>query len=653
MLRLVFQHQHKSIGALSEAPEMEQFSIVTGVNGSGKTHLLDAIMQSKIHVLIDEAPVQQTEIRLFSWQTLDVGQTGPVDYSARVSFMEQFWPTIQNLKEQHVLGLRARLLALGAEVNVAGTEALFVTAGEATYRDDVEVRNLLFQVNQRIFGQLQGHANEANLWQHRIDLETINPSHPGLAVMTHSQFRNRLVSSPITLDPFRQQLSAIFLAWRKAQEANGLCQLGFRSSKPLDHTEFALLYGAPPWELLNEMLEKGGHRFRVNSPEDDGPFEVEIRSDRSGAVWNFGDLSSGEKVLISFLLASYTVQNGFLKKQVPKILLLDEVDAPLHPSMIAGLLQVISDVLIRGQGVHCIMTTHNPATVALARSACFYKMSQEEPRLAACTSEVAIRHLSVGLPTLTVAVENRRVVWVESDYDVDAMDLITKSLGNRIEGPFVPVYQSVGFKAVEGRADTEQSGGKTRVKQVVKLLSEAGITAVRGLIDSDSTGLAPTQPGVFRLTDGERYSIENVLLDPLLVGLLIVREHMNCRGLNRAAFGLSEQGTFGQLALTDSAALQGVIDKVIETVGLPDGVVKGFENEKVVLLNEAIVELPKWFLEIQGHEWFNHLRSKLDCLGRWGTESALMCGIARFVLADEPEVITKAAVTTIQHLCQA
>jgi hypothetical protein len=73
-------------------------------------------------------------------------------------------------------------------------------------------------------------------------------------------------------------------------------------------------------------------------------------------------------------------------------------------------------------------------------------VSQDEPRLAACTTEMAIRNLSVGLPTLTVAVENRRVVWVESDYDVDAMDLITKSLGHRIEGPFVPVYQSVGFK---------------------------------------------------------------------------------------------------------------------------------------------------------------------------------------------------------------
>jgi predicted ATPase len=653
MLTFAFRQTSKSIGALTNPPELERFSIITGVNGSGKTHLLEAIINSKVLIAIDGVPVPVSDIRSFSWQTLDVGQTGPVDVSTRVAYMSQFWASVQQIKQNHLEPLRAQLLSLGANVDVASTETLFVTAGEEPYQDNDMVRNILAQVNQQIQSQLQGQTVVTNPWTNRIDMETLTPAHPGLASLSQIQFRNKLIHSPIMLDPFRQQLSALFAAYRKAQETNAVNRVvTLRSAEPLDDLQFIDEYGRAPWDLLNEMLDAGGYRFRVSQPEDSGPFEAEIRSTDSSATWNFNDLSSGEKVLISFLLASYTIHNGFVNKQVPKVLLLDEVDAPLHPSMIDGLLRVVSEILVEGQGVYCIMTTHNPATIALANSASIYKMSPDEPRLSTCTQEEAIQILSVGLPTLRVAVENRRVVWVESDYDVTSMELITAALKKQIMGPFVPIFQSVGFKAIEGQKDSEQSGGKKRVKDVVKALTDAGMPNVRGLVDSDGIGNATSESGIVRLTDGERYSIENVLLDPLLIGVLIIRERLDCAGLSRASFGLSEQETWGGLDSSNSTQLQGIVDKVLGVLGLPEGTRSDGTKKKVTLLNETAIEIPTWFLEVRGHDWSKHLLTKLQCLNKWKSESGLMSAIARTVVADAPELLPKAVLDSIQSLCE-
>jgi predicted ATPase len=654
MLTFNFQQKHRSVGALNNPPELAPFSIITGVNGSGKTHLLEGIADSKIHVLIDGQPVKPNEIRSFSWQTLDVGQTGPADISTRITFMSQFWTSIQQFKQNHADQLRTQLMNLGAPMVVAGLETLFVTAGEVKYRDDSVVQSILAQVNGQIQSQLQGQTQEGNPWTNRIDPETLIPSHPGLAALTQSQFRSALTNSPIMLDPFRQQLSALFAAYRKAQEANAVNQnSALKSAEPLSELEFQSEFGSQPWDTLNEMLKLGGYRFRVNHPIDSGPFEVEIKSVDSTASWNFSDLSSGEKVLVSFLLASYTVHNGFVNKQVPKVLLLDEVDAPLHPSMIDSLLRVVSQVLVEDQQVHCIMTTHNPATIALAHSASIFQMSQDEPRLKTCTHEEAIQLLSVGLPTLRVAVENRRIVWVESDADVTTLELVTSNLKRFITGPFVPVFQSVGFKAIHGQPDSEQSGGKIRVKSIVASLREAGIPNVKGLIDSDEIGGLAEDKGVVRLTAGERHSIENVILDPLLIGILIIRERLDCAGLSRQAFGLSDQLVLGGLDISDSAALQKIVDLVLETVGVPDDVADGGKRRKVILLNESTIELPEWFLAVRGHCWSKHLLAKLNCLKQWRTEAGLTNAVARIVIADVPELLTKEALISIQHLCKS
>jgi predicted ATPase len=653
MLKLKFQQKYKSIELFSNPIEFERFSIITGLNGSGKTHLLEAILQHSTQLEVDGQHVDITDVRSFSWQTFDVSQTGPADVSHRISFLSQFWPQVQSIKQSFMERLRVELTNLGASVENADVEPLFVKAGEEFFQVHDTILETLALVNQQIQESLFNYLQVNGSMLLPIDLAALVREHPGLACLSESQFRYKLVNAPLMLDPFRQRLSELFTIYRKSQETNQVNKdPELSSAPPLDASQFEAQNGRAPWKILNEMLANGGYRFQVTFPKGEGPFEVRLNSIDSLESWNFSDLSSGEKVLISFLLASYTFKNGHVTKQVPKVLLLDEVDAPLHPSMIDNLLRVISETLVEGQNVHCIMTTHNPATIALAQTAAIYKMSVDELRISKCTHDEAIQILSTGLPTLSVAVENRRIVWVESDDDVKVMETLTANLKKYITGPFLPTFQSVGFKAVDNIPNSEQSGGKARVKEVVKSLRSVGMLNAWGLIDSDVKGAVETDAGVIRLTNGERYSIENVLLDPLLIGMLFIRERLDCAGLNRKSLGATDQDTWGEVDLTNEAKLQGIVDKVLSITGQPDAVLAISATTKVALLNGIAVDIPNWFLEIRGHDWSKHLFSKLPILLKWKSESGLMTIVAKTVIGDAAGLLSLAAAESIQSLCK-
>ncbi|MDT0619452.1 ABC transporter ATP-binding protein, partial [Salinisphaera sp. P385] len=123
--------------------------------------------------------------------------------------------------------------------------------------------------------------------------------------------------------------------------------------------------------------------FRVEPPplHEVGSYEPKLTKLSSEVEMRFQDLSSGEKVLMSFALCLYNATDARQEKPFPKLLLLDEVDAPLHPSMVVSLIDTVREVLVEGKGVSVIMTTHSPSTVALAPEEALYEMNSAGPKV--------------------------------------------------------------------------------------------------------------------------------------------------------------------------------------------------------------------------------------------------------------------------------
>lgn len=132
-----------------------------------------------------------------------------------------------------------------------------------------------------------------------------------------------------------------------------------------------LSLGVAPWNELNELFKilNIEYRFKDNyviryGELTETPILYQIDSE---GILNeedtrfLKDLSDGEKAIISLCFTS-------LKKidsEDIKILLLDEFDAVLNPSLIESLFIVIKRYFI-DKGIAVIMTTHSPATIALA-----------------------------------------------------------------------------------------------------------------------------------------------------------------------------------------------------------------------------------------------------------------------------------------------
>ena len=170
-------------------------------------------------------------------------------------------------------------------------------------------------------------------------------------------------------------------------------------------------FGKPPWDLVNEALKAADFPYEVVSPLNtnlDDNYQFRLRDTSTGFQLDTQDLSSGEKAILRTLLWLF---NSRHRGRFPKLLLLDEPDAHLHPSMSQQFLNVIKDVLLDRYNIRVIMTTHAPSTVALAPEGSVFEMYRRAPRIQASQSTAH----SIGLLTagLVVVSKGTRFVLVE------------------------------------------------------------------------------------------------------------------------------------------------------------------------------------------------------------------------------------------------
>ena len=124
------------------------------------------------------------------------------------------------------------------------------------------------------------------------------------------------------------------------------------------------------WQLVNEELQKyhTGDEFNyfLNPPTDHNNYEISFYSkDKTSAseYIHFKSLSSGEKVIFELICYYFVCCKDENSKDNTKLMILDEFDANLNPSLAELYLKVIRTEFINN-GIKVILTTHSPSTVA-------------------------------------------------------------------------------------------------------------------------------------------------------------------------------------------------------------------------------------------------------------------------------------------------
>ena len=97
------------------------------------------------------------------------------------------------------------------------------------------------------------------------------------------------------------------------------------------------------------------------------------REDAKGIA--FSELFSEKRTLMALAMLIFKAQ---LNNIPPQVLLLDEIDASLHPSMIERMIHVIQTLFIEKYGMKVILATHSPTTVALGPEDSIFVISNED-----------------------------------------------------------------------------------------------------------------------------------------------------------------------------------------------------------------------------------------------------------------------------------
>ena len=362
--------------------------------------------------------------------------------------------------------------------------------------------------------------------------------------------------------------------------------------------EIAAKLGPAPWDVINEAFQVADFPYRVVSPTGTaiaGTYKLELENHLNRHRIQPGDLSSGEKMLLVLVLWLYKSQH---QGSFPRLFLLDEPDAHLHPSLTRQFLSVIKEVLVERHGVRVILTTHSPSTVALAPPGSVFEMSRSQPRIQPSKSSAA----TVGLLTagFVVVSAGSRLVLVEDESDVSFYECIRDVLSDygpsRDPRAIKPVPSVVFLPASRGTGAAKVGGGSTVVTQWVDKFDQPPLNEiVRGVIDHDGSN-APTN----RTRVLGRHSIENYLLDPFVVFCLL-----SSAGRAPAVAGLpisiGDEHLIRELPeetlVTLITAVRGCVEPLLANPSPADTLKK-----TVSFTNGKNVDYPAWMLDRRGHD---------------------------------------------------
>ena len=232
----------------------------------------------------------------------------------------------------------------------------------------------------------------------------------------------------------------------------------------LSEEDFMKQHGEKPWDLINRILETFDTlKYRVNSPEGSdyfGNFQLRLRHIEKGNLEvDFSALSSGEKILMALVASVYKSASD---KNFPDILLLDEVDASLHPSMMKNMLEVIKNIFLQ-QGVKVFLVTHSPTTIALAPEESIYVVNRSgQKRIEKKSKQEALSILTQGFATIEQGLKL---------FDEVAKSNLTVITEGRNTEFISKALRSHGVDGVEVLSGVEGVSGKNQLKTLFDFLS--------------------------------------------------------------------------------------------------------------------------------------------------------------------------------------
>ena len=317
-MRIKIQTKFKSLIAGKEV-ELPDFCVLTGKNGSGKSHFLESLTQQNYStVFINEQQISVDKIKYIAFNGLNPQINPNCTKDTINQIISNFWTFFKRLQRD-----ANRQLQLPNEQKDSNMNNMWQNYGSdqklnEAYR--IAANNLSKRLNKNLC-----LLNEDDVRQN-IDVADLTPK-----------------------DTFSGEFATIFKSYYIAYDNN---QYKTFQNKEHGHNykvytddDFFNSFGPKPWDFVNQILNAANLPYEVNSPEGtdrDTTFHFVLRDPDRNIEIQPADLSTGEKVLMSLAMAIYNSAEKNIKN---KILLIDEPDAALHPQFSKFLLETYPSIL--------------------------------------------------------------------------------------------------------------------------------------------------------------------------------------------------------------------------------------------------------------------------------------------------------------------
>lgn len=483
--------------------------VLTGRNGCGKTRLLESIQKNMSSVLLDGQIITSQEVLLVDQNKLTPnfgGNYNDSQFQTKITSSLQLFDRVKNDFDSPFNPEKARSQGRMEEPSLP-------------YES-------LFNLCTSIANHLNKPASELTHDEIKVHFEDYIPSIVG--IQNISGISNQYIQ--------RKNLNE-YNKYRAEVKGEGVSFL--------NEGEFLKRFRGEPWKIINKIIESTfDNKFKFTEPDRNSQSysynAALIQQDNSRPV-AVNALSSGEKTLLWLALTLFNSQYyDPMSVKVPKLLLLDEPDAFLHPQMVVKMFRVLAEFSQSFKS--CVLiTTHSPTTVALSPENSTYIVS--ENLITPVSKDEGVAELLDGVTQISINPENRRQVFVESQYDANVYQAIyskllhlSDSLDSKISlnfvssGPKMPeqqikdkVSQILKIDAPELLDEFVKSingvGNCVQVVGQVEALLQGDNETVRGIIDWDLKNQPLKYVSV--LAKDYAYSIENITLDPVCILLLL------------------------------------------------------------------------------------------------------------------------------------
>ena len=426
-MKLKLRRPYLSIEQLNEF-ELPDFAVLIGRNGVGKTQILDAIAQKHISVIgsvdfniekYDFNSFQPKSANPANWEKIrefdlvvnkfffpDDGSTALVEVARKIyeDKASKYANDVSKLNEFDQISHEYVAKVLQTKVT--------------SLIRDINCGDYINQIREKVIGpaiyiDFTG-ANQSNKDSATsiLLLQAIISSGKLPHLLNEEDFLNAANYRGSTI---ANSLSEVFATYKLEQYL-----WAHRESEKLEKSvkELLLEYrerNPAPWLKLRDHLESLSgifdsnelFNFEFTDPENDRitfssyqnyQFDSEFRNLHTEQIYPLENLSSGEKILMSLCLATFNRKMG---RQQPSLILLDELDAVLHPSMIKAYIYCLKEFMVKN-GTRVIIATHSATTVSMLEEGEIFSIEREGKKInvVQVSKNNAVSELSEGLATI-------------------------------------------------------------------------------------------------------------------------------------------------------------------------------------------------------------------------------------------------------------